>query len=90
MKISWQITGVRQDAWANAHRIPVEEMKNDRERGYYLAPELFGAPREKSIAWARHPEMMRRAKELRQKRGTAATPMHFAATSTQPAQGTAR
>jgi trimeric autotransporter adhesin len=90
MKISWQITGVRQDAWANAHRIPVEEMKNDRERGYYLAPELFGAPREKSIAWARHPEMMRRAKELRQKRGTAATPMRFAATSTQPAQGTAR
>ncbi len=22
MKVSWQITGVRQDAWANAHRVP--------------------------------------------------------------------
>jgi hypothetical protein len=67
IKISWQITGVRQDAWANAHRIPVEEMKSDRERGFYLAPELFGAPAEKSIAWARHPETMKRMKEMREK-----------------------
>ncbi len=71
MKISWQITGVRQDAWANAHRVPVEEMKSARERGFYLSPELFGAPAEKSIAWARNPRMMRRAKELRQKRAAA-------------------
>jgi hypothetical protein len=71
MKISWQITGVRQDAWANAHRIPVEQMKSDRERGYYLSPQLFGAPAEKSIAWARNPRMMRRASELRQKRAAA-------------------
>jgi hypothetical protein len=90
MKISWQITGVRQDAWANAHRIPVEEMKSDRERGYYLAPELFGAPREKSIAWARHPEMMRRAKELRQKRGLAGTQTHSPAASAQPVLETAK
>ena len=68
MKISWQITGVRQDAWANAHRIPVEEMKNDRERGFYLAPQLFGASAEKSIAWARNPQMMKRMKQLREMR----------------------
>ena len=67
IKISWQITGVRQDAWANAHRIPVEEMKSDRERGFYLAPELFGAPAEKSIAWARHPETMKRMRGMREK-----------------------
>jgi hypothetical protein len=90
MKISWQITGVRQDAWANAHRIPVEQMKSDRERGYYLAPELFGAPQEKSIAWARHPEMMRRAKELRQKRGPAGTQTHSPAASAQPVLETAK
>jgi trimeric autotransporter adhesin len=71
MKISWQITGVRQDAWANAHRTPVEQMKSDRERGFYLSPEAFGAPAEKSISWARNPRMMRRAKELRQKRAAA-------------------
>jgi hypothetical protein len=63
MEVSWQVTGVRQDAWANAHRIPVEQVKPERERGSYLHPELFGAPAEKSIAWARHPESMKRAKE---------------------------
>ena len=84
MKVSWQITGVRQDAWANAHRIPVEEMKSDRERGFYLTPELFGAPAEKSIAWARNPRMMRRVKEFRQKRASAGTQTQFPAASAQP------
>jgi hypothetical protein len=64
MEVSWQVTGVRQDAWANAHRIPVEQLKPEKERGSYLHPELFGAPAEKSIAWARHPETMKRAKEV--------------------------
>jgi hypothetical protein len=63
MKISWQVTGIRQDGWANAHRIPVEEEKNARERGYYLHPELYGAPEEKGIAWARHPDLMKRMKQ---------------------------
>jgi len=63
MEVSWQVTGIRQDAWANAHRIPVEQLKPEKERGSYLHPELFGAPEEKSIAWARHPETMKRAKE---------------------------
>jgi hypothetical protein len=40
VKVSWQVTGIRQDAWANAHRIPVEEQKPDKERGMYLYPEL--------------------------------------------------
>jgi hypothetical protein len=26
-EVSWQVTGVRQDAWANANRIPVEKVK---------------------------------------------------------------
>ena len=43
-KVSWMVTGVRQDAWANAHRIPVEEDKPQEERGKYLHPELYGAP----------------------------------------------
>ena len=28
MKISWQVTGIRKDAFANEHRIPVEENKS--------------------------------------------------------------
>jgi trimeric autotransporter adhesin len=45
-KVSWQVTGIRQDAWANAHRIPNEVEKPAEERGHYLHPELFGAPEE--------------------------------------------
>src|SRR6185437_9954121 len=42
VKVCWQVTGVRKDAWAEANRIPVEEAKPKTERGRYLHPELFG------------------------------------------------
>jgi hypothetical protein len=57
MKVSWQVTGIRQDAYANAHRIPVEEDKPKAELGSYLHPELFGQPAEKGVEWATKPEM---------------------------------
>lgn len=41
VKVCWQVTGVRKDAWAEANRIPVEEAKPKAERGRYLHPELF-------------------------------------------------
>jgi hypothetical protein len=66
VKVSWQVTGIRQDAYAIKHRIPVEEDKPERERGYYLHPQVFNQPEEKSVEWARHPEMMRQIKSLRQ------------------------
>jgi hypothetical protein len=40
VKVSWQVTGIRHDAYAEAHRIVVEEDKG-KERGTYLHPELF-------------------------------------------------
>jgi trimeric autotransporter adhesin len=55
IKVSWQVTGIRQDAWASAHRIQAEEEKAHEERGSYLHPELYGAPSEKSIERVRHP-----------------------------------
>lgn len=42
VKVCWQVTGVRKDAWAEANRIAVEQEKPDGERGRYLHPELFG------------------------------------------------
>jgi hypothetical protein len=48
-KVSWQVTGVRQDAYAAAHRIKVEEDKPEQERGHYLHPELFGATEKEAI-----------------------------------------
>ena len=50
MKVSWQVTGIRKDPWANAHRIKVEEDKPDKERGYYLYPDLYGQTAEKGIS----------------------------------------
>ncbi len=41
-KISWQVTGIRQDAWANQNRIPLEEDKPQDEQGTYLHPLAFG------------------------------------------------
>jgi hypothetical protein len=67
VKVSWQVTGVRQDAFAKANPLVVEQVKNARERGYYIHPELYGAPEEKQIEWARNPGMMRKLKEMREK-----------------------
>jgi hypothetical protein len=55
VKVSWQVTGVRQDAWANAHRIPVEVDKAQRDQGHYLHPELFGHQGEPNIPEIHHP-----------------------------------
>jgi len=63
VEVSWQVTGIRQDAWANAHRIPVEVPKAERDRGLYLHPELFGAPAEKNIGLAHHPMMQKLLKQ---------------------------
>jgi hypothetical protein len=48
-EVSWQVTGIRHDAYANAYRIPTEEDKPAAEQGYYLHPEVFGQPDSKSI-----------------------------------------
>jgi hypothetical protein len=50
LKVSWQVTGTRQDAFANAHRIPVEEEKPAAERGRYLYPAELGKPATLSVA----------------------------------------
>jgi hypothetical protein len=55
VKVSWQVTGIRQDAWANAHRIQVEVDKAPRDQGHFLHPELFGHEGEPSIAEMHHP-----------------------------------
>jgi hypothetical protein len=41
LRISWQVTGIRKDAWANKHRIPTEVEKPTSARGKYLHPELY-------------------------------------------------
>ncbi|MBI1761705.1 MAG: hypothetical protein HYR56_09750 [Acidobacteria bacterium] len=67
VKVSWQVTGVRQDAFARKHRIPVEELKSEEERGTYLHADAFGQPEERSLDWAMRPEMMKQQKEQRER-----------------------
>jgi cytoskeletal protein CcmA (bactofilin family) len=59
MKVSWQVTGIRQDASAKAHRLPVEEEKPEAERGLYLHPEDYGQPKTRGIGFVRSPEPIR-------------------------------
>ena len=49
MEVCWQVTGIRQDRWAQAHRVPVEQDKPAAERGHYLHPELYGEPAERGM-----------------------------------------
>ena len=55
VEVSWQVTGIRQDAWAKAHRIPNEVEKSEKEKGHYIHPELFGHAGEPSISEIEHP-----------------------------------
>src|ERR1022692_4023261 len=65
MKVSWLVTGVRHDAFAQANPLVVEVEKPANERGFYLHPALYGQPEEKQIEWGRSPAKMRRLKEQR-------------------------
>jgi hypothetical protein len=71
MKVSWQIIAVRQDAWERAHPMVVEAQKPPIERGYYINPELFGAPPEKNMDWARMPQLMKRIRSIQHKQQVA-------------------
>lgn len=57
VEVSWQVTGIRQDAWATAHRIPVEVEKDRADQDHYLHPELFEHKGEPSILDLHHPRM---------------------------------
>jgi hypothetical protein len=54
LKVSWQVTGIRHDAYAEAHRIPVEEEKPPEEQGTYLHPEEQGMPETSGLDYQRN------------------------------------
>ena len=67
-RVSWQVTGQRNDAYMQKHPLQVEVEKSEAERGFYLHPELYNQPEERGIEWAQRPEQMRRIKEMRQQK----------------------
>ena len=49
LEISWQVTGIRHDAYAEKNRIQVEVEKSETEKGTYLHPEVFGKSADKGV-----------------------------------------
>lgn len=60
-KVSWQVSGVRTDAWANANRIEVEMAKTGAAKGRYLHPELHGKGADQAIHYDKVTAMAREA-----------------------------
>ena len=54
-RVSWQVTGVRKDAWANENRVEPVVEKEEWEKGYYLHPRALGKEKEKSMHLAPKP-----------------------------------
>jgi len=52
LEVSWQVTGIRHDPYAEQHRIRVEEQKSAEERGKYLYPKEHGQPTTMGINYA--------------------------------------
>jgi hypothetical protein len=49
IKVSWQVTGIRNDAYAKKNRVVPVQDKPEQEKGKYLNADAFGLPREESI-----------------------------------------
>jgi hypothetical protein len=49
--VSWQITGIRQDRWAQANPLVVEEPKAREHRGKYVHPNAYGKAERAGIGW---------------------------------------
>jgi hypothetical protein len=52
VKVSWQVTGIRQDAWANANRTEAEVEKPDDHRGKYLSATEHDQPASAGLYYA--------------------------------------
>jgi hypothetical protein len=51
VKVSWQVTGIRNDPWAEANRVVVEEDKPPEEQDTYLHPQAYGQPETRGLAY---------------------------------------
>ena len=63
VEVSWQVTGIRKDAYAEAHRIPVEEAKPPPERGTFLHPAEHGRPESDGVEAARDNGLAQRGRQ---------------------------
>jgi len=86
-RVCWQVTGIRQDAYAQAHPLVVEQEKPGAERGKYLYPVESGKSPKLGIDYDRIQEMSKHVPAL--SRPAAAQP-HSPSNPTLPPRPTQR
>jgi len=64
-KVSWQVTGIRHDRYANAHPIKAVVPKAKADQGKYLHPELYGKPKSAGIGYRKPPRLPSRPLQKR-------------------------
>jgi len=67
IKVSWQVTGIRKDAFAKTDRITVEKSKKENEVGYYLHPEVRGYGIERSINYIQNVKRLNQPDQMNKK-----------------------
>ena len=58
LKVSWMVTGVRNDPYARLYGKPVEQAKPVEHIGTYLHPELYGQPPKSGLFYRDHSLLM--------------------------------
>jgi hypothetical protein len=56
VEVSWMLTAKRNDPYAKAHAMVVEQEKPATQRGTYMHPELYGQPESKRTGGPRQPQ----------------------------------
>jgi hypothetical protein len=74
LEVSWLVTGIRQDAYANAHRIQVEVEKDPTEKGKLLHPVERGRPESDGIDSTKNPRRALASSNSASSKPTASTP----------------
>jgi hypothetical protein len=64
MEVSWQVTGVRHDAYAVKHPIVTEVVKRAEERGKLRSPDSYGLPDTMKIGYERNLGLQRLAQSI--------------------------
>jgi len=65
VKVSWQVTGIRHDRYANANPTRVIVAKPKADQGKYLHPELYGKPKSEAIGYVKPPRIPSRQGQKR-------------------------
>ncbi|MBZ0097977.1 MAG: hypothetical protein K8F30_02780, partial [Taibaiella sp.] len=76
VEVSWQVTGVRKDKFADAHRVVPEVEKEEQYKGRYLHAKEYGKPVESSIDYLLMPVSARNLQQAAGKFDAAAPVRH--------------